>query len=59
MTKITAQDLETINEALSRGLDVCIQNTPNGGCRIVSHKVAVLKRSETKKTPQYGFSDKR
>lgn len=59
MPKITEKDLTLINEALSKGFDVCLQNTPDGGCRIVSHRVSVLKRSDGKKTPQYGFSDKR
>lgn len=56
---VTEKDLPLINEALSRGNDVCIQNTPGGGFRIVSHKVSVLKRSEAEKTAHYGFSDKR
>lgn len=59
MTKITAQDIDIINEALCKGMDVCIQNTPDGGFRIVSHRVSVLKRSEKKKTQNLGFSDKR
>lgn len=59
MSKVSEKDLTLINEALGKGLDVCIQNTPDGGFRIVSHRVSVLKRSEAKKTPQYGFSDKR
>ena len=59
MPKITEHDLALINDALSKGLDVCIQNTPDGGCRIVAHRVTVLKRSDGKKQPQYGFSEKR
>ena len=60
--KISKEDITIINEALEAGNDVCIQNTPDGGCRIVSHKVKVLKRAakpERSKPRHLGLADQR
>lgn len=43
---VTADDLPIINKALDDGADVRIQKTPDGGYRIVSDTVKVLKRSD-------------
>ena len=55
---IAASDLPLIEEALAKGYDVRIQNTPDGGYRIVAERVTVLKRSKEKPKAS-GFSDKR
>lgn len=41
---ICQRDMLLIQEILSRGDDVCIQNTPDGGYRIVSQKSKVVRR---------------
>ena len=58
MSKISAADLPLIEKALADGLDVRIQNTPDGGYRIVAERVKVLKRSD-KHPKATGFSEKR
>ena len=51
--KVTAEDLIIINNALADGADVRIQNTNDGGYRIVSDRVHVLKRSGQRKQGQH------
>ena len=41
---ITAADLEAINKALENGADARIQHTPDGGYRILSDTVKVIKK---------------
>lgn len=42
--QVCERDILLIGDMLSRGLDVCIQNTPDGGYRIVSQKTQVVRR---------------
>lgn len=55
---VTIEDLVIINDALSKGYDVEIQNAKDG-YRIISKAAKVLKRSSHRKTLKYGFSDER
>lgn len=50
---VTVDDLDIINKALESGADVRIQSTGDGGYRIVSDTVHVLKRSVPRKTGQH------
>lgn len=43
--QVSAEDLPIINKALAEGADVRIQNTGDGGYRIVADRVRLLKRS--------------
>lgn len=47
--KVGESDLAIINDALGKGADVTIQNTADGGYRIISTKPHVLKRSQERK----------
>lgn len=51
--KVTEQDLPEINRALHSGADVMIQNTGDGGYRIISSKPHVLKRSQPRQRKQH------
>lgn len=51
--KVSVEDLKIINKALESGADVRIQQTGDGGYRIVSDRVHLLKRSAPKKTVQH------
>ena len=51
--QVTVDDLSIINKALADGADVRIQNTNDGGYRIVSDRVHLLKRSTQKKSGQH------
>lgn len=51
--QVTVDDLPIINKALADGADVRIQNTNDGGYRIVSDRVHLLKRSTQKKSGQH------
>lgn len=57
---VTTEDIVIINEALKKGFDVRIQNTPEG-YRIVADRVNVLKRGlyERNPTKSRGYSDKK
>ena len=60
MRMVTTEDIKIINDALKKGFDVRIQNTPDG-YRIVADKVNVLKRGHSAKKPNkmMGYSEKR
>ena len=54
---VCAEDLALINKALAEEADVKIQNTGDGGYRIISCKPKVLKRSQKRQVrtqvPEY------
>lgn len=51
--KVSAEDLDIINRALEDGADVRIQQTGDGGYRIVADRVHLLKRSAPRKAKQH------
>lgn len=57
---VTTEDIKIINDALKKGFDVRIQNTPEG-YRIVADRVNVLKRGlyERNPTKSRGYSDEK
>lgn len=57
---VTTEDIKIINDALKKGFDVRIQNTPEG-YRIVADRVNVLKRVlyERNPTKSRGYSDEK
>lgn len=51
--KVSADDLDLINRALEDGADVRIQQTGDGGYRIVADRVHLLKRSAPRNKKQH------